>query len=113
MKKSVKLVSLCLVVTFMFVLLTACVPTMDEVAGEYSGMYGYDGNTYSVGIVLGADGFYASATYKNGSLNSSKSGKYEIEGNKVKLYDSSTGAWTVYQYSDGTLTNNGHKFTKD
>lgn len=108
-----KFISLLLVLVFTVFILTACTPTMDEVAGTYSGTYTYEGTTFSVTIVLSKDGSYSEITLKNGSYNSSQSGKYGIEGNKVKLYDSQTGAWIPYKYSNGTLTNNGHKFTKD
>ena len=41
---------------------------------------------------------------------------YEIKGNKLLLYDSSSivdrGAWSEYKYKNGVLENAGHKFVK-
>lgn len=111
--KKMLTVALVLVMTLS---LCACGPTKEEVAGTYTGTYKYEGNTFSTAIVLSEDGIYVKATEKNGGEPSITIGDYEIDGNKVILYDPDSvvyhGVRTDYKYSNGTLKNGGHKFSK-
>ena len=117
MKKTIRAVSVCLVVVMIISTLVACSPSVEEVVGTYSGSYTYNGNRFNVVIMLYDDGTYVKAIGKNGSVSSVESGDYEIRGNEIRLYDSDTvvehGSWTDYKYSKDTLENNGNKLTKE
>lgn len=74
----------------------------------------FNGSSFSCAFVLSADGTYAEATYKDGSLSSTESGTYEVKSNKVILHENGNmGTSTVYKYKGGKLVNNGHEFTKE
>lgn len=74
----------------------------------------YNGSSFSCAFVLSADGTYAEATYKDGSLSSTETGTYEVKGSKVILHENGNmGTSTVYKYKGGKLVNNGHEFTKE
>ena len=115
-KKTLRMLALCMAMLLMALTLTACGPSEEEVVGLYGGSYEYNGNTYSVGIVITAEGRYAKSTLKNGESNGSEVGDWEVKGSKVILYtdDSHTyhGTSTTYKWKDGQLENNGHYFTK-
>ena len=117
MKKTIRTIALVLALTMLTVTLAACGVTMDEAEGTYVGSYVYDGNDFTVAIVLTDDGTYAKVTMKNGEMSGAESGDYEIKGTKVRLYDDSAityhGKCTEYKYKKGTLTNNGHTFSKE
>ena len=107
-----RLIAAVLICALCFVL-DSCGIKEDEAVGTWSGTYEYNGNSFSVAFVLGADGEYAQVTYKNGSLSSTEDGTWEIDGGKVVLHeDGNTGTSTVYKYRDGALVNNDHKFYK-
>ena len=94
-------------------ILVSCGPSMSEVAGTYSGNYTYNGNTFSVAITLKEEGVYTKVTLKNGYNSSMEAGSFEIDGDEVILHASgSSGSSTRYTYSNGTLENNGHTFSK-
>ena len=113
MKKITKILAVCMVVALLSSILASCSVSPSKVAGTYSGTYTYNGSSYSVGIVLSEDGDYAKVTYKNGSMYSSETGKYEIKGKKVRLINKGSGGGvTEYKFKSDTLINNGHKFTK-
>ena len=118
MKKMTRLVSVFLVVVVLALALASCAPSVEDVVGTYSGSYVYNGNSYYVIITLNEDGNYLYVSSKNGQIDETKYDEYEIKGNKIRLYDSELskyeyhGAYIEYKYSKGTLTNNGHKFTK-
>ena len=115
-KKLTRILALCMVIALLALTLTACGPSEEEVAGTYAGSYEYNGNTYSVGIVLNEDGRYAKVTLKNGETNSSEVGDWEVKGSKVSLYDDDAttyhGKSTVYKWKDGVMENNDHYFSK-
>lgn len=93
--------------------LCACGISEEEAVGTWSGTYEYNGSSFSVAFVLSANGQYAKAVYKNGSMSSSETGTWEIGGGDVLLHkngDSSTA--TRYEYKGGALVNNDHKFYK-
>ena len=115
MKTLFKSIAICLVAVFVLGAFTACSPKPEDVAGTYVGTYVYNGNTFTKTITLGV-AEYGEITYKNGEFSSEESGIYEIKGNKLLLYDSSSivdrGAWSEYKYKNGVLENAGHKFVK-
>lgn len=117
MKKLGRVLALSLVVAMLLALVTGCSPSVEEVVGTYVGTYEYEGESISVAVVIADDGRYAKAVVKRGEVTSSEVGDYEIKGNKIKLYDSSSavyhGKYTVYKYKNGTIENNGHKLVKD
>lgn len=95
------------------VCLTACGISKEDAVGTWSGTYEYNGNLFAVAFVLDADGDYAKATYKNGSLSSIEEGTWEIDGGKVVLHkDGNTGVSVIYSYKNGALVNNKHEFYK-
>ena len=117
MKKLTKIISLCVMVALLVSTLAACGLSEAEAVGTWSGTYTYNGNDFSVAIVLESDGSYAKVTMKNGMLSSSETGDYEIKGNKVTLYDSDSivyhGKSITYKYKNGALVNNDHYFYKN
>lgn len=113
MKTSRILVAFLLVCAVCFSL-CACGISREDAIGTWSGTYVYNGSTFSCAFVLSADGTYAEATYKDGSLSSTESGTYEVKSNKVILHENGNmGTSTVYKYKGGKLVNNGHEFTKE
>ena len=113
MNKTVKVVSVCMILSLLLLALVSCGPSMEEVAGTYSGSYtSYMGHKYYVVIILDDDGTYARATSKDGILSSSDSGDYEIKGSTVRLYIDSEDHYVDYSYKDGVLENGGYQFTK-
>ncbi len=102
-----------MILSLLLLALVSCGPSMEEVAGTYSGSYTYEGNKYYVVIILDDDGTYAKATTKNGILSSSDSGDYEIKGSTVRLYIDGKDHYLDYSYKDGILENGGYQFTKD
>lgn len=116
MKNVVKRISLCLVLVMMMGILASCGLSKEDAVGTWTGTYTYNGNTFTVAIILNEDGTYAKATMKNGSLSSTETGDYEIKGNKVILYDDSAvvhhGVSTEYKYKNDQLVNNDHYYSK-
>ena len=95
-------------------LLCACGISEEDAIGVWSSTYVYDGNEFSSVFILEANGEYSKETNKNGSLSSTEEGIWEIDDGKVVLYeDGNRGIRTEYQYKNGKLVNNGHKFTKE
>ena len=94
--------------------LCSCGISKEEAIGVWSGSYVYNGNQFSSGFVLSADGTYIQITYKNGNLNSAEEGTYEVKGGKVILHENGDmGISCEYKYKGGKLVNNGHEFYKD
>ena len=113
MKTTTKIIALCLVAITFVLALVSCGLSAEDVAGTYYGTYTYTGNKYAVTIVLGADMTYSELTVKNDLSRGTRTGKYEIVGDEVKLIDSSDSSKkTPYTYSDGALTNGGHVFSR-
>lgn len=95
------------------VALCACGISKEDVVGGWAGSYTYNGDSFSVGLVLTEDGEYSKVIYKNGSPSSSESGTYEIDGDEVVLHENGkSGTSTRYEYDDGALVNNGHKLER-
>jgi len=86
--------------------------TVEDVVGLYTGEYEYEKNEFYVTIRLNEDSTYLRTIYKNGEFRSRERGDYEIDGSTVRLYDMTSGSYTDYKYSNGVLTNNGHKFVR-
>ena len=113
MKTTVKAVSICIIVILLVSSLASCGPSMEDVAGTYSGSYTYNGNSFYAVIVLTEDGTYGKVVSKNGIPNSTDSGDFEIKGSKIRLYTSDDHkSYTEYTYSDGQIENGGHVFSK-
>ncbi|MBR5239585.1 MAG: hypothetical protein IKW04_03280 [Clostridia bacterium] len=106
-----------LAVVLLICTLTACSPSMKEVAGTYTGSYRFNGDYISVCIILSEDGTYVKATSRGSGGTSTETGDFEIKGKQVILYDSDSptyhGMSSTYNYQKGVLENNGHQFTKD
>ena len=112
--KATRLIATLMTILLLGTFLVSCAPSVEDVEGTYIGTYEYNGNEYTVAIILFDDGTYASATSKNGAKPSTQSGDFEIKWNKIVLYDvGPDGAWAEYKYSKGVLTNNNHKFYKE
>ena len=108
--KSLTAVLLACVLCFV---LCACGISKEEAVGTWSGTYTYDGNSFAVAFVLSEEGEYGKAVYKNGSLSSSESGTWEIDGGDVVLHeDGNVGVSTVYEFNGEALVNNDHEFYK-
>lgn len=104
-----------LVVLFSLCLsLCACGIEKKEVVGTWTGSYTYEGNSFTVVIVLTDGDTYAKATRKNGGTPKMESGTYELDGRTLVLHpNGDKSSATEYKYKSGTLENNGHKLTKD
>ena len=109
-KKVVAIIAAVLVFIIAFISVSCL--EQDDVEGTYSGSYTYNGNSYSVGLVLGEDGKFAKATYKNGRYYKMETGYYEVKGGRVECHPTSSIGTTPYQYVFGKLENNGHYLTK-
>ncbi len=108
-----RVMALVLVAVICCAFLCACGISEEEAVGTWTGSYTYNGNDFSVAFVLSADGTYSEATIKNGSLNGTEKGTWEVDGGKVVLHpNGDTGHSVTYKYKDGALVNNGHEFTK-
>ena len=70
MKAFLKILALCVVLSMVATLFSACAPTEEEVAGFYTGSYTYQGNEFYVEIELAEDGTYSKTVEKNGVLYS-------------------------------------------
>ena len=92
--------------------LAACTASKDDLVGTWSGSWEYEGNLFVETFTLTENGTYTSTLYKNGNLNKTESGTYEIDGNTVDLHPTGEGSWTSYDYKGGKLINNDHEFTK-
>lgn len=92
--------------------LCACGISREEAVGTWSGTYEYNGNRFSVAIVLDENRTYAKAVYKNQSLSSSETGTYEIDGGDVVLHKYGDASMVIYEYKNGALVNNDHEFRK-
>ena len=112
MKKASRLVALSLVFALLLGVLSACAPSMGEVAGTYSGSYTFNGNLFSKAFVLTTDGRFVEATVKNGQSEGVDQGTYEIKGNKLRLKEEGSSGYAEYTYRNGTIENNGHVFYK-
>ncbi len=116
MKRVVKMTSLCLIISVMITLFTACSPSMKDVIGTYSGTYTHNENDYTIVITLTEDGKYVKTKAKNDGNPTTETGNFEIDGKSVLLYDSDSitpqGSYTRYQYKNNILENNNHEFVK-
>ena len=118
MKRTSKIIALCLVLSMMLAFFVSCSPSVEDVVGTYTGEYTFKGNTYTVVITLSDDGKYVkSKTKNNQGAPSMETGEYEIDGRKVNLYDSSSstyhGVCMTYEYKNNVLENNDHEFVKN
>lgn len=117
MNKIIRKISLCVVFALVVAVLAGCGLSEEDAVGTWSGTYTYNGNEFSVAFTLYNDGTYDKVIFKNGSLSSTETGDYEVKGNQVILYDSSSltyhGTSTRYNYKNGMLENNDHYFMKN
>jgi|GEM_PF-1217622 len=113
MIKKLKFTAVFLALVTILMTLTSCAaPTTDEVAGIYKGSYDYNGNSFTVTIVITENNTYTKHVSKNGNTPTAEIGSYEIDGNKILCKKYGEDSVTVYKYSKNTLTNNKHKFKK-
>lgn len=116
MKKVNRSISICLIISMMLAIFVACTPSKEDVIGTYVGIYEYNGDNYTVEIVLSEDGKYTKSKAKNNGIPFTEKGEFEIDGKKVLLYkfnDKGTkDTYTEYIYKKNTLKNNKHKFVK-
>ena len=105
MKKVVKILAICLVLSLFITTFSGCGISQYTVQGTWiSGMEGF---------TLERDGSYTKVTMSySGDITDAEFGEYTITGNKVILRDSSTGEKTIYRYRNGKLVNNGQEFKK-
>lgn len=117
MKKVLKAISLCTVLVMLLSLLAGCSVSKDDLVGTWTGSWEYNGKKITSAIVFKADGTYGMSTLSGWDVSSSEAGEYEIKGNKVILYDSSSavyhGNYMELTYRNGKLENNGHYYSKD
>ena len=101
------------IVLIICISLCACGISKEEAIGTWSASWVYNGNNISSAFVLEVDGTFSEVTYRNGSLSSTLTGTYEIEGSKVFLYENGNkGSFMEFKYSGGALVNAGHKYYK-
>ncbi len=116
MKNTVKKLAVLLATSLFITMFTACGLKKADVIGVWEDTYEYNGNTYIVMLALGEDGNYVKTSFKNGSLNDTWKGDYEIKGKKVNVYngDSSVyhGESMTYKYKGGKLINGSAELTK-
>ena len=117
MKKARTVISLCLVLSMMLTFLVACSPSVEDVVGTYTGEYVFNGDTYKVVITLSDDGRYVKEKTRNNGNSTTEKGAFEINEDKVllhkeKLNTASEDTYTVYNYRNNVLENNGHEFVK-
>lgn len=125
MKKSIRTLSFLLAAMLLVLSFAACsnsnsdtnTDTNSGIVGTYSGSYVYNNNNFDITIKLKEDGTYTDTTKQDGTVVAVEEGEYEVKDNSVFLYiptdEGPRSSWTKYAYKDGTLTNNGHVFTKE
>jgi hypothetical protein len=101
----------------MLTFLVACSPSVEDVVGTYTGEYVFNGDTYKVVITLSDDGRYVKEKTRNNGNSTTEKGAFEINEDKVllhkeKLNTASEDTYTVYNYRNNVLENNGHEFVK-
>lgn len=116
MKKSVKIISLVIVMSIVALFFVSCAASEKDIVGTWEGQWTYNGASYGKIIVIKSDGTYTSVMYKNGSFHEYEMGDWEIEGRNIILYDDDSityhGTSTTYKYKNGNLVNNNHTFKK-
>lgn len=104
-----KIISIVLLVCTLVLCLASC-SSKEKFIGTWRGEWEYNGNLYVSIIDIYEDETYKEVTYKNYAYYSTETGKYEIEGNEIRLYETEK-RWTAYKYIDGQLENGGHYFS--
>ncbi len=108
MKKIKYFIALVLVCALCFVL-CACISESNAI-GTWYDSYVYNGNDFSVTLVLNANGQYIKTVVKNGNLSEVKEGNWEVKGGDVCCY-TQTGSIT-YEYTGGKLVNGSQELSK-
>lgn len=105
-----------LLVAVLCLSLVGCGLSEEDAVGTWGGTYTYNGSTITVVFELFEDGTYLKMVEKDGNMQDLDMGTYTVEkgllGTKVVLDSDIDGATTTYEYKNGGLYNNGHKFTK-
>lgn len=93
--------------------LVACSLSRKDVVGTWTASWTYNGNSIQKTIVIREDGTYTSTIYRNSKHYETETGTYSIDGKELNLHpNGDKGQSTPYDYKNGKLDNNGHKFTK-
>ena len=96
--------------------LVGCGLSEEDAVGTWGGTYTYNGSTITVVFQLFEDGTYLKMVERDGNMQDLDMGTYTVEkgllGTKVVLESDIDSATTTYEYKNGGLYNNNHKFTK-
>lgn len=103
-----------LCVCFIFLMgLTGCTKLEpQDLYGNWTGNWEYEGSDIEVALFFDADGNYTKTTTNDGEKKY-EIGKYTIEGSKVVLKANASSKITEYKYKSGNLVNNKHDFVKE
>ena len=105
-----KIISIVLLICTLTICLASCSTSKDKFVGTWRGEWEYNGDLFVSVIDIYEDETYKEVMYKNYSYHSTETGKYEIEGNEIHLYETDK-RWTTYKYTNGQLENGGHYFS--
>lgn len=105
----IKAIALALVLVLIVCTVTSCAVSEEEIVGSWAGVYyAENGNYYEHVITLTRTKDFAYTVYKNGKMDSARTGYYSIEGKKVILiHDDYRYGRSEYKfkYKNGSLTN--------
>lgn len=114
--KKLKFILALVLLTALCLSLVGCGLSEEDAVGTWGGSYIYNGSTVTVVFQLFEDGTYLKMVEKDGNMQDLDMGTYTVEkdllGTKVVLDSDIDSATTTYEYKNGGLYNNGHKFTK-
>ena len=107
MKKTIKVISLCIAISIILISLVSCGVKKDDLLGTWTGEWTYGGSTYRAILTIKYTGYFTYVSYKNGIIDSYITGDFELKGNTVRLYDDSStvhhGDCMVMNYKGGKL----------
>lgn len=107
MKKTIKVIALCMAISIILISLVSCGVKKDDLVGTWVGEWEYGGSTHSAILTIKYTGYFTYVSYKNGIIASYITGDFEIKGNTVRLYDDSSivhhGESMVMHYKGGKL----------
>ena len=110
MKKTVRFVSLGIVVCVLACTLLACSLSENKLEGIWSGSWKEDGATINYSILFAPNGTYSLTVSRNYMPSKNAFGAYKIEGNSVVTVGQD--GTNTYAYSFGSLRVDGHTLKK-